>query len=100
MQTLEQGKHIVMDRYSYFGIAYAQPEIKTQWAKYPEHQLPEPDCMEIDASAARRREGWGEEGSKLMTHKTELEKDSSNSSHRSNGRVLMLTAKLTVFATR
>jgi len=64
MQTLEKGKHIVMDRYSYSGIAYAQPEINPQWAKYLEHGLPEPDCvfyMNIDAEAAKRRKGWGME---------------------------------------
>ncbi|CAN3374808.1 hypothetical protein DIURU_002215 [Diutina rugosa] len=67
---LLKGKHIIMDRYIYSGIAYSlakrtTPRISnSQWLYAPDRGLPKPDItlfLTLDLEEQANRKGWGDE---------------------------------------
>eukprot|EP00049_Salpingoeca_infusionum_P012490 m.228778 g.228778 ORF g.228778 m.228778 type:complete len:649 (+) comp15194_c0_seq2:65-2011(+) len=66
MANLEAGTTLVIDRYSFSGVAFtsAKEGLDLEWCKQPEVGLPAPDLlihMQIDAQEAEQRGGFGEE---------------------------------------
>ncbi|GAX72782.1 hypothetical protein CEUSTIGMA_g238.t1 [Chlamydomonas eustigma] len=65
---LNSGISLVVDRYSYSGMAYTLakdiPDMDQQWCMMPERGLPEPDLvlyMRVSPEVAASRGGYGEE---------------------------------------
>lgn len=67
---LLKGKHIIMDRYIYLGIAYSLAKRTTprvlnlQWLYAPDRGLPKPDItlfLTLDLEEQANRKGWGDE---------------------------------------
>lgn len=67
---LNQGTHIIMDRYLYLGIAYSlakssTPQISNpKWLFAPDRGLPKPDVtvfLTLDLAELGKRKGWGDE---------------------------------------
>merc|ERR1712141_47793 len=73
--ALEQGQHVIVDRYSFSGIAFSSakegmPEypssvgMSIEWCKQPERGLPKPDLvcfLDVSPDEAAKRGGYGEE---------------------------------------
>lgn len=64
--TLEQGTHIVVDRYSYSGLAYAgsHPHFDLSWSQQLEKGLLAPDVvlfLNVDAQVQQQRGQFGQE---------------------------------------
>lgn len=65
-QYLNDGYIVIVDRYSYSGIAYTtalSPRLK-EWAIQSERELPEPDylfCLSVPLDVISLREGFGDE---------------------------------------
>ena len=65
-EALSQGRHVVVDRYAFSGVAYsaAKDGLSLEWCKQPDRGLPRPDLvcfLDVSAEEARKREGFGEE---------------------------------------
>lgn len=65
-QSLLEGETVVIDRYSYSGIAYscAKKGLTIDWCCEPEKGLPQPDLvifLELPKEAQYKRQGFGEE---------------------------------------
>lgn len=65
-KTLKQGVTVILDRYSYSGIAYssAKPNLSFEWCYRPEIGLTRPDLviyLELPKEAQYKRPGFGEE---------------------------------------
>ncbi|KDO26646.1 thymidylate kinase [Saprolegnia parasitica CBS 223.65] len=65
---LAQGQHVIMDRYSYSGVAFTaaknQPGLTLEWCMQPEAGLPKPDVvifLDITTEDAAKRSAYGEE---------------------------------------
>lgn len=63
---LNAGKHLVVDRYAYSGIAYtvAKQNISMEWASKSDTGLPAPDLvvyLHLDWTELRERPGFGDE---------------------------------------
>eukprot|EP00798_Chlamydomonas_sp_ICE-L_P011667 gene11667-34381_t len=68
LRALEAGTNLVVDRYSYSGIAYTSAKgvtgLDAEWCKHPEQGLPAPDLvlyMKLSPEASAKRGGFGEE---------------------------------------
>lgn len=66
MQKLEKQQHIILDRYSYSGIAYSTAKgIDLNWCMVTEQGLPKPDLviyLKTDqVESISQRDGFGEE---------------------------------------
>lgn len=66
LSALRSGKHVVMDRYAFSGVAFssAKPGMDLEWCKQPDAGLPLPDAvvwMELPVEAAAERGGFGGE---------------------------------------
>ena len=68
ISKLNQGISLVVDRYSFSGMAYSlskmNPGLNLTWCKAPEAGLPAPDLvlyMRVDPEEAAKRGGYGEE---------------------------------------
>lgn len=68
MELLNNGTHIVMDRYAYSGVAFSAakniPSMDLAWCKQPDTGLPMPDViyfMDIPLEKAALRGGFGGE---------------------------------------
>lgn len=64
--TVCQGTSVIVDRYSYSGIAYssAKSDASVKWCCETERGLPRPDLviyLELKSEAQRQRDGFGEE---------------------------------------
>ena len=75
---LESGTTLVVDRYSYSGVAFTAakgvPGLDLEWCKAPERGLPRPDCvlyLDVPVDQAEKRGGFGEE----RYETTELQKN-------------------------
>jgi dTMP kinase len=65
-EILNSGINIVMDRYSYSGVAFsaAKPDLSLEWCWAPEIGLPKPDSvifLDIPIEKASKRANFGEE---------------------------------------
>jgi dTMP kinase len=65
-QLLASGVHVVVDRYSFSGVAFsaAKPGMTLDWCWQPEVGLPQPDAvifLDTPVATAAAREGFGEE---------------------------------------
>lgn len=65
-KSIAQGLTVVIDRYSYSGIAYssAKRDLQIEWCRETERGLPRPDLviyLELSREAQYQREGFGEE---------------------------------------
>ncbi|KAF0687578.1 Aste57867_20697 [Aphanomyces stellatus] len=67
-EHLDQGKHVVLDRYSYSGAAFTsakmKPGLNLEWCMRPEIGLPKPDVvifLDISTEDAAKRAAYGEE---------------------------------------
>ncbi|OQR94746.1 thymidylate kinase [Achlya hypogyna] len=67
-ENLAQGRHVIMDRYSYSGVAFTaaknQPGLNLEWCMQPEVGLPKPDVvifLNISIEDAAKRSAYGEE---------------------------------------
>lgn len=65
VRTLEEGTHIVMDRYSFSGTAFSSAKgLDREWCFAPERGLPAPDAvafLSITPEEAEKRGDYGEE---------------------------------------
>lgn len=66
LDTLQSGRHVIMDRYAYSGVAFtsAKPGMDLGWCKSCDAGLPEPDVvlyMRLSTEAAATRGGFGME---------------------------------------
>lgn len=67
VDVLQSGRHVVMDRYIYSGIAYSLAKLglySQEWLYGPDKNLPKPDLtmfLTIDLAELSKRKGWGEE---------------------------------------
>jgi dTMP kinase len=65
LNELKNGTDVVCDRYAYSGIAYSAAKgLDFEWCRNPDRGLPQPDLvlyMNVSASVARLRGGYGEE---------------------------------------
>lgn len=65
VQLLNEGKHIICDRYSYSGIAFSSAKgLSFEWCQQPEVGLPEPDIvfyLTVPSDVAENRGQFGEE---------------------------------------
>lgn len=75
---LESGTTLVVDRYSYSGVAFTAakgvPGLDLEWCKAPERGLLRPDCvlyLDVPVDQAEKRGGFGEE----RYETTELQKN-------------------------
>lgn len=65
--TLQEGTHVMLDRYVYSGVAYSlsKPNLRSkEWLYAPEIGLPKPDLtlfLTIPLEELASRKGWGEE---------------------------------------
>ncbi|OQS06681.1 thymidylate kinase [Thraustotheca clavata] len=67
-EHLLQGKHVVLDRYSYSGVAFTaaknKPGLTLEWCMQPEVGLPKPDVvifLDITTEDAAKRSAYGDE---------------------------------------
>ncbi|KAG0056836.1 hypothetical protein BGZ83_003130 [Gryganskiella cystojenkinii] len=64
-RKLEQGTHLVVDRYAYSGVAFSTAKgLDLQWCKNPDRGLVRPDLtffLDLPTEEAERRGGFGEE---------------------------------------
>eukprot|EP00542_Grammatophora_oceanica_P007662 CAMPEP_0194064246 /NCGR_PEP_ID=MMETSP0009_2-20130614/82485_1 /TAXON_ID=210454 /ORGANISM="Grammatophora oceanica, Strain CCMP 410" /LENGTH=198 /DNA_ID=CAMNT_0038716655 /DNA_START=83 /DNA_END=679 /DNA_ORIENTATION=+ len=68
-QTLEQGSHIICDRYAHSGVAFSSAKTPTdplsvEWCKGPDRGLPAPDAvifLDLSQDEAQKRGGYGGE---------------------------------------
>jgi dTMP kinase len=63
-QHIHAGVNVVMDRFSYSGIAYstAKNTLSFEWCMQTEEGLPKPDIvLFMDMPSTSMRQGWGEE---------------------------------------
>lgn len=66
-EALNSGKHVVLDRYIYSGIAYSLAKSGMNdysWLYSPDKGLPKPDLtlfLTIDLDELSKRKGWGDE---------------------------------------
>lgn len=65
-QSLESGTNLVVDRYSFSGVAYsaAKPNIDFEWCKGPESGLLKPDCvifLSHNVNLLEERQNYGDE---------------------------------------
>ena len=77
--ALEEGITLVVDRYSYSGVAFTAakkiPGLDLEWCKSPERGLVRPDAvlyLNMPIDAARRRGGFGEERYETETLQREV----------------------------
>ncbi|EKX33981.1 hypothetical protein GUITHDRAFT_43854, partial [Guillardia theta CCMP2712] len=65
LRSLREGRHVVVDRYSFSGLAYSIAQgLGRDWCFSWEVGLPAPDVvflLDIDPSAAAQRPGYGKE---------------------------------------
>jgi dTMP kinase len=65
LDKLNNGTNILLDRYSYSGIAFSAAKgLDPSWCKYPDIGLPEPDYiffLDLPVDEMQRRGGFGEE---------------------------------------
>uniref|UniRef100_A0A183C5M2 dTMP kinase n=1 Tax=Globodera pallida TaxID=36090 RepID=A0A183C5M2_GLOPA len=65
LKELEEGRHLIVDRYSYSGIAYSLAKgLPLEWVCRSEVGLPRPDLVlffDADAASVSVRGGFGEE---------------------------------------
>lgn len=64
--TINEGTTVIVDRYSYSGVAYSSAKRSTaiEWCMATECGLPKPDLvifLELDQDSQYKREGFGEE---------------------------------------
>ena len=65
-KALEQGHNVIVDRYSFSGIAFssAKENMSFEWCKQPERGLPKPDLvcfLDVSPEEAAKRGGFGNE---------------------------------------
>ena len=79
--ALEAGTTLVVDRYSYSGVAFTAskgiPSLDLDWCKAPEVGLPAPDALiylTMSAEAAAARGGFGEERYETLAMQTAVKK--------------------------
>lgn len=74
--TLLAGQHIVMDRYSYSGIAYSTAKgLDQEWCMTSERGLPAPDLvlmMDVSPEEAAKRGGYGKERYETKAFQTKV----------------------------
>ncbi len=78
-KALEDGVTLVVDRYSYSGVAFTAakkiPGLDLEWCKSPEKGLVAPDCvlyLNMPLEAAKQRGGFGEERYETDALQTEV----------------------------
>ncbi|TRY63989.1 hypothetical protein TCAL_02077 [Tigriopus californicus] len=65
-RALENGSHVVVDRYAFSGVAFsaAKDGMSMQWCKQPDRGLPRPDLvcfLDVSPDEAQKRGGFGRE---------------------------------------
>jgi dTMP kinase len=66
LRAVAEGKHVVVDRYAFSGVAFsaAKEGMDMEWCKQPDRGLPKPDLvcfLDVSPEVAKTRGGFGEE---------------------------------------
>lgn len=76
IDTLEQGTHVVCDRYAFSGIAYSCVKgLSYDWCRSPDVGLPSPDLtlfLSLTPEVAAQRGGYGQERYEALAIQTKV----------------------------